>query len=118
MSKLYNLYLDYKNKNKDFLYLFRCGNFYIFLGEDANYISKITTLKKTKFSKETDKCGFPVNSLKTYSNIFEELKLKVKIIENEDNNIDKIINKLSNIDIEKTTGIEALLILKELKEYL
>ena len=35
MSKLYNKYIDKKKENNNKLYLFKSGNFYIFLGEDA-----------------------------------------------------------------------------------
>jgi DNA mismatch repair ATPase MutS len=115
MSKFYNLYLDYKNKDNNYLYLFKCGNFYIFIGEDCDYICKVTTLKKVKFTNEVYKCGFPLSSLNTYLNIFKEIGLKVKVIEDTfDNNV--IINKLNDIDINSITGIEALNILKELKE--
>lgn len=35
MSKLYDKYLELKKKDESKMYLFRCGNFYIFLDEDA-----------------------------------------------------------------------------------
>ena len=39
MSKLEKLYEHLKRKDDKKLYLFKVGNFYIFLGSDANYIN-------------------------------------------------------------------------------
>ena len=52
---MYDMYKKLKKDDSSLLYLFKCGSFYIFLGDDAEYISKITTLKKVKFSKESYK---------------------------------------------------------------
>lgn len=115
MSKLYSLYLDYKSKDNSFLYLFKCGNFYIFIGDDCDYICKVTTLKKVKFTNDVYKCGFPLCSLSTYLNIFKEIGLKIRVIDDVfDNSV--IINRLNSVDINSITGIEALNILKELKD--
>ncbi len=35
MSKLYNRYLEKKADKADKLYMFKSGNFYIFLGDDV-----------------------------------------------------------------------------------
>lgn len=35
MSKMYDVYLKEKEKDKELCYLFECGKFYIFLDEDA-----------------------------------------------------------------------------------
>ena len=40
MSKIYNKYLELKKENDDKFYLFKCGNFYIFLDEDAERINE------------------------------------------------------------------------------
>lgn len=113
MSKLYDKYLEYKKSDSSLFYLFKCDSFYIFLGDDADYISKITTLKKTFFCKNCFKCGFPLKSLDIYMNIFNELGINIKIINDSDNGL---IDRLNSIDINKINGIEALIILKELKE--
>ena len=115
MSKIYNLYLDYKNNDSSYLYLFKCGNFYIFIGDDCDYICKVTTLKKIKFTNDVYKCGFPLNSLDTYLSIFKEIGLNIKVI-NDLNDDNVLVNRIKNIDLDNTTGIEALNILKELKE--
>ena len=115
---MYDMYKKLKKDDSSLLYLFKCGSFYIFLGDDAEYISKITTLKKVKFSKESYKCGFPLASLDTYLNIFNELGLDIKVIDNNDNNVDKIINKLKSIDVDNISGVNALCILKNLRDLL
>ena len=117
MSKMYDMYVKCKDEDSSLFYLFRCGNFYIFLGDDADYISKITTLKKTFFSKECFKCGFPVNSLDVYMNIFKELGLDVKVIDDK-NNIDVIIDRINSVNVDEITGIEALYFIKSIKELL
>ena len=38
-------------------------------------------LKKTSFSKETFKCGFPVNSLEQYLRVFSNHKLIIQVVE-------------------------------------
>ncbi len=118
MSKLYNKYLELKKENKEALYLFKSGNFYIFLDEDAIKINKITTLKLINLNKDIVKCGFPINSKEKYISIFDNLKLNIKIIDecNEIKPTDKIIMKLKKIDINYLTPIEALRVLGELKE--
>ena len=118
MSKMYNMYTKYKDEDSSLFYLFKCGNFYIFLGDDAEYISKITTLKKTRFSKECFKCGFPLNSFDIYMNIFNELNLNVKVIEDTSDNIDLIIDKINSVNVDEITGLEALYFIKSIKELL
>ncbi len=60
MSKLYKTYLILKNQDKNTLYLFKSGIFYIFLDENAKIISNILNLKLTNLSPTVVKCGFPV----------------------------------------------------------
>ena len=118
MSKIYNEYLRLKKDDSNKLYLFKSGKFYIFLGEDCDLINEYLVLKKTPFSKETYKCGFPVNSLEQYLKVFNNHKLNIEIIENITNNSNDIINELNKIDVDKITPIEALIILKKLKDYI
>ncbi len=69
MSKLYNKYLEKKKNNDEKVYLFKNGNFYIFLGEDAKIMSEELGLKLTKFCSESDKCGFPLLELDGLSTV-------------------------------------------------
>lgn len=118
MSVMYQEYLNLKQNDSEKLYLFKNGNFYIFIADDALYISKITTLKLSDFSKDIKKCGFPVNSFETYNSIFQNLNLNIEIIENFRSTIHNeklIMKKLSKLDVDKITPIKAIEILYELK---
>ena len=108
--KLYDKYKELKEQNKDKLYLFKNGNFYIFIGEDADYINEYVVLKKTNFTKDIQKCGFPVNSKDAYLKVFQNHGLNIEIIKNINEK-----NKLENIDLDTITPIQALNILYELK---
>jgi DNA mismatch repair ATPase MutS len=129
MSKLLDKYLILKKEDPNKLYLFRCGKFYIFLDEDCDFINNYVVLKKTPFTNDVLKCGFPDQSLQDYIRVFENLNLNVEIIENEENKKtseilnekkykEDIIKKLSKLNIEKTTPIEAFQFVCELKELL
>lgn len=116
MSKIYAKYLELKSDNKDKLYLFKSGKFYIFIGDDADRINEYVVLKKTKFSNEAMKCGFPESVLDEYLRVFANHKLDVEVVEDiklKDQNIEEII---VNLDINRMTPIDALCKLKELKE--
>ena len=115
MSKIVEEYLRLKRKNKDALYLFKIGNFYTFIGEDADYINDYMVLKKTKFSGEYQKCGFPINRIEDYERVFQKQNLNV--IRIDDINTCNIINELKNIDLDKLSYKEAIELLKEIKEY-
>lgn len=111
MSKIYEKYLELKEKNKDILYLFRCGNFYIFIADDCDTINEYLVLKKVLFTKDVYKCVFPKKSLDEYMRVFKNHKLNIEIVEEvEDTSIKSYIN---GIDINKTTPLEALMILKK-----
>ena len=86
--RLVERYLIKKDNNKDKLYLFRCGNFYIFINDDAKEICNLTTLKLTSVGNNF-KCGFPVNSLDKYLNLFNNLKLNIEVVESENNKEEK-----------------------------
>ena len=120
MSKLYNEYLKLKSKNKEKIYLFKSGNFYIFIDDDAKKISEITTLKLTNLSSEILKCGFTKDALEKYISIFKNLNINIEIIEEikENNTNEEIIKKIRKINIDSTTPLKALNILNELKEML
>lgn len=117
MSRLYERYLKEKNKNKDILYLFECGKFYIFIDEDAIKINSITTLKLTKLNNYVYKCGFPNNSLDKYLEIFKNLNLDVEVIKDEDK-VPDISKVIKNINIDELTFEELKDLLKNVKEYI
>jgi DNA mismatch repair ATPase MutS len=120
MSKIQELYIELKEKDPNKLYLFRCGKFYIFIGEDADKINEYVVLNKTPFTKELMKCGFPNSSLDNYMRVFKNHNLDICIIENLDNENDKnanaIIKELSKIDIDNISPIDALIKLKQMKD--
>lgn len=129
MSKLFDKYLILKKEDPNKLYLFRCGKFYIFLDEDCDFINDYVVLKKTPFTSEVFKCGFPDQSLEDYMRVFENLNLDVEIIENEENKRsstilrerkreEKIIEKIKKLDINTLAPLEALKFLNEVKEEL
>ena len=118
MSQIYEKYVALKEKDKNKIYLFRSGNFYIFLGEDADKINEYVVLKKTRFCKEAMKCGFPVSSLDAYLRVFHNHELKVKVVEKEKMSYEEILASLRGLDLDHTTPIRALNILKEWKEVL
>jgi len=119
-SKVYNEYLKLKNKNSNAMYLFKIGKFYIFLQEDAEKISKITTLKLTNHAEDVIKCGFPKESLNKYLDIFSNLQLNIIIIEfnDRDDRLLKYLEKIKKIDIDNITPRESIEILYNIKELL
>lgn len=116
--KLYDKYLELKKENNDNLYLFKSGIFYIFLDKDAIKVNSITTLELTKYSKNIFKCGFPKQSLEKYLNIFNNLGIKITLTRDDNNDLDKYLDRIRKIDIEKITPIESMNILSELKSKL
>lgn len=84
MSKIYNKYLELKRENSDKLYLFHSGKFYIFIADDVDRINQYVVLKKTKFTKEVNKCGFPDNCYDDYMRVFHNHKLDIETIETSD----------------------------------
>ena len=81
MSKLYDKYLELKKKDESKMYLFRCGNFYIFLDDDAYQINEYVVLKITSFAKNVCKCGFSLSSLDNYLKVFQNHKLSIEVVE-------------------------------------
>lgn len=113
MSKIYDKYIELKNKDGCKIYLFLCGNFYIVLDSDAIVLSEMFDMKLTKFSNLCDKCGFPKNSIEKYINIFNEHNIKYEIIENKDK-ID-IIRKKVSVDINNMSNEELKNIITSMK---
>lgn len=109
MSKIYERYLELKKQDDQKMYLFHCGNFYIFLQEDALKINEYVVLKITTFAKNVSKCGFPVNSFDKYMHVFKNHKLEIEVIEKpKEETAEKIIKEITNLDLENMTPMEAL----------
>ncbi len=128
MSKLYNKYLNLKIKYPDDFLLFNNGLFYIFIDEDALFISENLGLKLTNLNDTVKKCGFPCSAISKYTKLLEENNLKFKLI---DNNLDLVNNspdyihnviiketkdKLNNLNLDNISPIKALEILINLKK--
>ena len=113
MSKIYDKYVELKNKDSSKIYLFLCGNFYIVLDSDAIMLNEMFDMKLTKFSNLCDKCGFPKNSIEKYINMFNEHNIKYEIIENKDK-LDIIREKVS-VDINNMSNEELKNIITSMK---
>lgn len=128
MSKLLDMYTSLKKENSEILYLFKVGLFYNFLNNDAVTVSNLTNLKITNLSPTILKCGFPLNSLDKYINLFNSLNLKIKIIDTVNHNtaynihdfklsneFKNLCKKISDIDTDFLSVQEAYSLLEELK---
>lgn len=60
MSKLYEKYSQLKRLDSSKYYLFQSGIFYIFIDQDAIFMSSALNLKLTHLNNEILKCGFSV----------------------------------------------------------
>lgn len=119
MSVIYQKYLQLKKEDANKLYLFKSGKFYIFVGKDCDTINDYVVLKKVKFSSESYKCGFPADVLDNYIRVFKNHNLDVEVIDGLKTNIDDSIKeKIINLDIDSITPLQALNILKDVKEKL
>ena len=120
MSKIYEKYLQLKKENNDKMYLFKSGKFYIFIGDDAKDISEKVVLKLTPFTKDVMKCGFPLSSLQDYLRVFANLGLNVEVIEKKEMSLEEKQNKvwkiLQKLDLEKLTPLNAFEELLKIKE--
>lgn len=127
MSKLIKMYNEFKEKDKNLIYIFRVGIFYNILNEDAQILNDKIGLKLTSLSPEIIKCGFPISSLEKYTKKLDDLKLQYKIIDNLPENtsiidyansieIKSMLNQISKIDMNNTTLKEAFDILYDLQQ--
>lgn len=94
--------------------IYKSGIFYIFLNEDAKYISEKYHLKLTSFGNDV-KCGFPISAKDKYLSFLKNENIsiidKTKATDL-DNNFIKILNK---VDLDNITPKEAIDVLYELK---
>ena len=126
MSKLYDIYENLKKKDKDTVYLFKNGIFYIALDNDARKLSNIFNFKLSNLNDSVIKCGFPSNSLNKYLNLFRMHNIPVEIIEDntiyslkeysKSSNLQNIISYIKKADIESFSISEAYSFIEKLKE--
>lgn len=117
MSKILDKYNELKEKDKEKMYMFKSGKFYIFVSEDCDRINEYVVLKKVEFSN-TYKCGFPDIALDDYLRVFKNHNLDIEIITDftlDNGNVEDIIR---SVDINNTTPMEALKVLVKLKRIL
>ena len=128
MSKLMKQYNELKKEDASSIYLFRVGIFYNILNEDAKLINEKLGLKITDLGPSIFKCGFPVSQLDKYIILLKNLKIKYKVIDNLPNSnvndymknieIKKILNKITDLDMNNTTFQQSFNILLDIKNKL
>ena len=128
MSKLLKQYEQLKKEDASCIYLFRVGIFYNILNEDAKLINEKLGLKITDLGPSIFKCGFPVSQLDKYIILLNKMEIKYKVIDNLPNSnineymnnveIKKILNKITEIDMNNTTFQQAFNILLDTQKKL
>lgn len=73
LSSLYKRYLSLKIENSNNFYLFESGIFYLFIDNDAKFMSNILNLKLTNLNSQIVKCGFPTSHLDKYLKILKDM---------------------------------------------
>ena len=121
-------YNELKKEDASSIYLFRVGIFYNILNEDAKLINEKLGLKITDLGPSIFKCGFPVSQLDKYIILLNKLKIKYKVIDNLPNSnineylknveIKKILNKITDIDMNNTTFQQSFNILLDIQNKL
>lgn len=99
MSKLYEKYSQLKRLDSSKYYLFQSGIFYIFIDQDAIFMSSALNLKLTHLNNEILKCGFPVQNLSKYTSIFNSLGYTVEIVSNKTDTVYKASDFILNNDV-------------------
>ena len=94
------------------------------MDNDAKFMSNILQLKLTNFTPELVKCGFPINSLNKYMNIFKTLNYDVEIVNNSTNNkssfsnqieVEKFIKEIANVNTNLLSVSEAYSFINKIK---
>ena len=126
MSKLYDNFVTLKGSNKDKIYLFKSGIFFIALNEDATKLSEIFGFKITNLNDTVTKCGFPAKRIEYYSSLLYKMNIDFELIDSiskkiensseyiSNLNFNSIIDKLVKIDFDNITCKEAFDILYSL----
>ena len=108
MSKLLKQYEELKKNDASSIYLFRVGIFYNILNEDAKLINEKLGLKITDLGPNIFKCGFPVSQLDKYIILLNNLHNDSNINDYLKNvKIKKILNKITDMDLNNTTFHQA-----------
>ena len=122
MSKMYNKYLELKAIDKNKVYIFEVGIFYIFLDEDARLVCTKLTLKLTKLTGEIVKCGFPVANYMKYQKLLDLFDVKHEIVRlQHDSKVPpskRILDEIKTMNIVYISPLEALSILNDMHEEL
>ena len=128
MSKLYNIYLQEKSKNKDNILLFKSGIFYISIDDDALKLSSLFHLKLTNLNDFIIKCGIPCSSSEKYFHLLNILNISTKIVDlvtnttssindiNDIKNLKTILEKIKNVDIDSLSISDSYKFIEELKK--
>ena len=127
MSNLYKKYLSLKIEDSNNYYLFESGIFYIFIAEDAKFMSQLLNLKLTNLNSYIVKCGFPATHLNKYLTIINKsVKFPIKIVTSDsflaysqkdyfsNQNSREFLRKVSSIDTNSLSISEAFELLEEL----
>lgn len=126
MSKLYDNFVNLKGSNKNKIYLFKSGIFFIALNEDATKLSEIFGFKITNLNDTVTKCGFPAKRIEYYSSLLDKMNIDFELIDSNSKkiensseyisnlNFNSIIDKLVKIDFDNITCKEAFDILYSL----
>ena len=126
MGKLYDHFMNLKGSNKDKVYLFKSGIFFIALNEDATKLSEIFGFKITNLNDTVTKCGFPAKRIEYYSSLLDKMNIDFELIDSNSKkvensseyisnlNFNSIIDKLVKIDFDNITCKDAFDILYDL----
>ena len=127
MSKLYKSYINLKEQDSNYVYIFKSGMFYIFIDEDATKISEIFGFKLVKLNDKISKCGFPTSRLDYYIDKMQTRGIKFKIIDEDyskienytdymnNNKLKEIVNKIIKINLDEISFRQAYEILEDVK---
>lgn len=88
--KIKEVYLDIKNKNANYLLFIKSGMFYNAFDEDANIINLIFEYKISN-----NKIGFPINNINKVMNKLNEIEINYIVYNFDDSSIFKKFNNNS-----------------------
>ncbi|MEG1363647.1 MAG: hypothetical protein RSC92_04370 [Clostridia bacterium] len=113
---IYEKYIELKNNDNSYLYLFKCGVFYIAVDDDCDVLAYFFNFKKSLLNNKIYKCGFPVSRLNYYLKLLNDYNIKYIVIDNLCKNNSNIIDVIKKLDLNNISPIMALDILTDLKE--
>lgn len=119
MSKLINQYKVLKESDKNKIYLFKSGIFYVAIDRDAQFLSDTIGFKLTNLNETTKKCGFPVSRIDYYKKIFDMGNINYELIEDskvaldlKNKSLNDVIINITNLDFDNITYKQAFEILQ------